>query len=171
MSFDKLKEEELRHAAELFAVDLDSAVVNNKLNRKMAAAAFAEEGVTYDMYTELVAQHEKARQELAEAEAKEAELAAQREAATIKAADLGVDDEDVEPEADYVLAPRKRKRPSQQDILVKMERQNPYYEVNGKVFTREHPFVLMTEDEAQGVFDAEWGFRQATPREAAEYYS
>jgi hypothetical protein len=56
-------------------------------------------------------------------------------------------------------------------VLVKMERANPSYDANGHVFTRDHPFIAMTEDEAQMIFDLETGFRLATPSEVKEYYS
>lgn len=56
-------------------------------------------------------------------------------------------------------------------VLVKMERMNHSYQTNGYTFTREHPFVAMSEKEAQGIFDTQPGFRLATPREAQEYYA
>jgi hypothetical protein len=56
-------------------------------------------------------------------------------------------------------------------ILVRMDKANPSYTVYGHTFTQEHPFVAMTEEEAQQVFDTEPGFRPATPREAQEFYN
>jgi hypothetical protein len=56
-------------------------------------------------------------------------------------------------------------------ILVKMDRANPLYEVNSYTFTSKHPFVAMPEDDAQAIFDAERGFRIATPSEARNFYS
>lgn len=56
-------------------------------------------------------------------------------------------------------------------ILVRMDRSNPSYSTHGFVFTQQHPFVAMTEDEAQVIFDTEIGFRPATPREAQEFYN
>lgn len=56
-------------------------------------------------------------------------------------------------------------------ILVKMDRANPLYEVNSYTFTSKHPFVAMPEDDAQAIFDAEKGFRIATPSEARSFYS
>lgn len=67
---------------------------------------------------------------------------------------------------------KKAFRPTAELVLVKMDRANPMYEANGFMFTREHPFVPMTEDQAMDLFDLEpEGFRFATPREAQEYYS
>jgi len=56
-------------------------------------------------------------------------------------------------------------------VLVKMERNNHSYQTNGFEFSQEHPFVAMSEDDAQKIFDTQQGFRLATPREAQEYYA
>lgn len=80
--------------------------------------------------------------------------------------------ENIEPLEDTaIVAKTTRRAKKPDDVLLKMTRQNPYFEVYGKVFTKEHPFVICTEDEAQLIIDAEEGFAIATPREAAQYYS
>lgn len=56
-------------------------------------------------------------------------------------------------------------------ILVRMDKANPSYTVYGYTFTQDHPFVAMSENEAQRIFDTEPGFRPATPREAQEFYN
>ena len=56
-------------------------------------------------------------------------------------------------------------------VLVKMDRSNHSYNVGAYTFTQEHPFVAMSETEAQRIFDTQAGFRLATPREAQEYYA
>jgi hypothetical protein len=56
-------------------------------------------------------------------------------------------------------------------VLVKMDRDNHSYSTSGYTFTQEHPFVAMSESEAQSIFDALEGFRLATPREVQEYYA
>jgi hypothetical protein len=56
-------------------------------------------------------------------------------------------------------------------VLVKIERNNHSYQVGVYQFTQEHPFLAMSESEAQKIFDTEAGFRLATPREAQEYYA
>jgi hypothetical protein len=56
-------------------------------------------------------------------------------------------------------------------ILVKMERNNHSYQTGGHEFSQEHPFVAMSETDAQRIFDTQEGFRLATPREAQEYYA
>jgi len=55
-------------------------------------------------------------------------------------------------------------------VLVKMERGNMSYQVGNYVFSYEHPFVPMTESDAQRIFDTYEGFRLATPREVQEFY-
>ncbi|MBM3211209.1 hypothetical protein FJZ33_03250 [Candidatus Poribacteria bacterium] len=56
-------------------------------------------------------------------------------------------------------------------VLVRMMRENFRYDTMGFTFTKEHPFVAMSNDEAQEIFDKEEGFRLATPREVQEYYN
>lgn len=60
---------------------------------------------------------------------------------------------------------------SGKEILVKMTRLNPSYQWGKYIFTKEHPFLVMPEDDAQDLFDSEEGFAPANPREAANYYN
>jgi hypothetical protein len=55
-------------------------------------------------------------------------------------------------------------------VLVRMTRPNFRYDIMGHTFTKDHPFVAMTEKDAQAIFDKEEGFRLATPKEAQEFY-
>jgi hypothetical protein len=59
-------------------------------------------------------------------------------------------------------------------LLVKMERQNPAYEVRTPggtyEFTTRHPFLPINEDDAEFIFDTEDGFRLATPKEVKSFY-
>lgn len=55
--------------------------------------------------------------------------------------------------------------------LVKMERLNRSYEVRGVVFTKEHPYALVAEEDAEWITENEEGFRYASPKEAKEFYS
>ena len=55
--------------------------------------------------------------------------------------------------------------------LLKMLRGNGTYEIRGIKFTREHPFALVPEEDAEFIVENDAnGFRYATPKEAAEYY-
>jgi hypothetical protein len=70
------------------------------------------------------------------------------------------------------LEPKKAKKTIVgETVLVRMERANPTYQVNGYVFTKEHPYVAMSVDDAEYLFSNEKGFRMATPREVQEYYN
>lgn len=57
-------------------------------------------------------------------------------------------------------------------MVVKMTRNNPRYDAAGFTFTKQHPYVAMTVEQAQELFDLEpEGFTVATPREVQEFYS
>jgi hypothetical protein len=66
---------------------------------------------------------------------------------------------------------KKVKLTKENTVLVRMDRANPSYDVHGYTFTQLHPFIAMSEDEAQRIFDTEIGFRLATPKEAQEFYN
>lgn len=59
-------------------------------------------------------------------------------------------------------------------VLLKMERKNPTYDILGHRFTKDQPFQVMSEDEAQKVIDTAelegGGFRVASPAEARSYF-
>lgn len=80
--------------------------------------------------------------------------------------------EEAEDVADEIL-PRfdSKKEISKDEVLVRMTRENFRYDIMGYTFTKDHPFVAMSEDKAQEIFDKEEGFRLATPKEVQEYYS
>lgn len=63
-----------------------------------------------------------------------------------------------------------KKENAADNVLVKMERDNFRYDIQGYTFTKEHPFVAMSPDSAQKIFDKEVGFRLATPKEVQDYY-
>jgi hypothetical protein len=56
-------------------------------------------------------------------------------------------------------------------LLVRMTRDNHRYDIHGYTFTKDHPFVAMSEDDAQKIFDTEEGFRLATPKEVQDFYN
>lgn len=79
---------------------------------------------------------------------------------------LGAEKADVD-----VPAPKVNKKAGDNAVLVRMDRENPAYEINGYKFTREHPYVAMSQEDADFIFDTQIGFRMATPREVQEYYN
>lgn len=67
-----------------------------------------------------------------------------------------VEEEEVEDEDDYVV--------------VKMIRTNFTYEIRGYKFTRQHPYALVKEEDADYLIEVDEGFRMASPRELKEFY-
>ena len=63
------------------------------------------------------------------------------------------------------------KQQPEDTVLVRMTRENFRYDIIGFTFTKQHPFVAMTKDQAQEIFDKEEGFRLANPKEVQEFYS
>ena len=55
-------------------------------------------------------------------------------------------------------------------LLVRMRRANPSFEYRRYTFTQEHPYVLMSVDDANVLLRMETGFVIATPEEAKEFY-
>ena len=64
-----------------------------------------------------------------------------------------------------------KKAQDKDEVLVRMTRANFRYDTMGYTFTKDHPFVAMSEDKAQEIFHKEEGFRLATPKEAQDFYS
>jgi len=56
-------------------------------------------------------------------------------------------------------------------VLVRMTRDNARYDIHGNTFTKAHPFIALTEEQAQEIFNTEEGFRLATPKEVQDFYS
>lgn len=56
-------------------------------------------------------------------------------------------------------------------VLLKMIRTNRTYQIRGYTFKTDHPFALVTEDDADYLIEVDGGFRIASPKEARAYYS
>lgn len=84
---------------------------------------------------------------------------------------LNAEKEEAEEEQEEAPKPKAKKADKSNTVLVKMERKNPSYQTYGYIFSQEHPFVAVSEEDAQEIFDNEAGFRMATPREVQEFYS
>lgn len=54
--------------------------------------------------------------------------------------------------------------------LLRMQRENSTYEIRGYKFTKEHPYGIVSESDAEWIVENDQGFRYATPREAQEFY-
>lgn len=163
MSFDKLGLPELRRTAEEdFAVSLSD---DEKKSKKLILTALHESGVTFAQYLECNPD-QKEKFGIVD-EAPQAEEKAPENVVTSAQA-TGT-------EAVEIVT--KEERPNlttNQQWLVKMERQNPLFEVHGPSgkmhkFTQDHPYVLMDAVDAEVVL-REDGFRQAYPSEVSDYY-
>ncbi len=77
-------------------------------------------------------------------------------------------------EVEEVVAPAQVIDDNTATVVVKMTRKNPTYEAeaHGRVyrFTKENPFVLLREDDADVILEREEGFRVASPKEVREFY-
>lgn len=78
-----------------------------------------------------------------------------------------IETEDVKPRS----LPERGGKNAGGQVLMKMVRANPTYQIRGYTFTKKHPFVLVSSDDADYIIDNLDGFRIASPREAEEYYS
>lgn len=64
-----------------------------------------------------------------------------------------------------------KKEQDKDSVLVRMDRANFRYDILGFTFTKEHPYVAMSQEKAQAIFDKEEGFRLATPKEVQDFYN
>ena len=110
-------------------------------NKVEILSVLLEEGVTFDMYNKFV---EAEREQIEEPERVE-EVVKQK--------------------------PQDLKKQNKDKVLIKMERHNFTYQTYGHSFSKDHPFIAMSEKDAQTIFDNEQGFRMATPKEVQEFYS
>lgn len=84
-----------------------------------------------------------------------------------------LDNKEEEEEMSVEVLPKfdPNKKLKEDMVLVKMTRSNFRYDIIGFTFTKEHPFVAMSNENAQAIFDKEEGFRLATPKEVQEFYN
>ncbi len=160
MSFDKLKRDALYElATENFAVE-----VSETANKQQIIAALAENGVTWEMA--------KVFDKNAAAVAEETEAAPQPAPGVITSAQAQMKEV---PQPAPVVEEEDKPEPvsvatTQDFLLLKMERENPRYEIRGYKFTQKDPFVLVKSSDADFILTHEEGFKQASPSEAKEYY-
>jgi len=81
------------------------------------------------------------------------------------------DIEDNKEEIEVLPRFNAKKSQDKDSVLVRMERANHRYDAMGFTFTSTHPFVAMSEEQAQEIFDREEGFRLATPKEVQDFYN
>ena len=79
--------------------------------------------------------------------------------------------EEEEMATEIIAKPDNKKTNPEDTVLVKMERDNYRYDIQGFTFTKEHPYIAMDKETAQEIFDKEEGFRLATPKEVQDFYN
>lgn len=172
MSFKKMKRDDLYAlATENFGVE-----VSETANHSQIMAALAEMGVTWDMAkvydkNAAVIAEEEALEEAARIETSRANVitSAQAQVKTAPAVTVSETPRGVNVEVEAV--PVAVVAPVQPDvILLKMERENGRYDIRGHRFTRDNPFALVQIDDASYILENIEGFKQASPKEAKEFY-
>lgn len=148
--FKDLSVVELKAVAESFAVDLNGITKKADIIKEIE-----ENGVTFHMYQQLLAPDVDDSFEPAD------DLEPTPVDPGVTEVPLPNEPAD-EPEAVEEVVP--------DEVLVKMTRPNFSYQVRGYRFTRDHPFLLVSEEDADYLVEQDGGFRTATPREAREYY-
>lgn len=144
MSFNDMTLIDLKKVAEEFGVDSPVKITKQKLIDMLA-----EEGVTYDVYKHF----DKISKDAEEKKAAQQEQQVQQQQ-MIQMQQF---------QQPQFYAPR--------NILVKMDRSNLSYQTGRYVFTQEHPYVAMPEQDATEIFATESGFRMANPAEVQSFYS
>lgn len=147
MSFEKMKRDELYDmATKNFAVDVSEIATKQQI-----IAALAESGVTWDMARTFDANAAAVAQEEVLEEASVITTAAVKEVP--------------------VLVVERPVAPARPEVVVlRMDRENPTYQIRGYKFTRESPYAVVKSEDADFILSHEDGFKIASPREVQEYY-
>ena len=178
-SFEDLKPTELyRSAIEDFALPVE---VEDKNKKKVLLAAFLEGGVTWKDYVDQHPEVAPSEEEVQEAALKDSLASGQVITSnapshnTVDSAPGAVEpenkwDEEKEETVEEVIVAKPLDTNTTQKYLIKMVRDNPLYETRGYRFTKEHPYNLVSAEDAEYMLTKEDGFRQATPSELQEFY-
>lgn len=150
-SFEELNKEELVAAALSFG----SSAEGTKAELKADLMDF---GITWNMYEKAFG--------LADADPVEQEE-------FVLPVPLDLDDvEEVEETVTEIITAEAQPRLAPADnYLIRMVRENPYFEFKSYKFTQEKPYAIMKADDAQVILESEEGFRQAFPAELSDFYS
>ena len=144
MSFQSLNKDVLQQVADEFAVEW----TNENPTKNQMLKDLDEEGITWAMYKQAFPDPED------EPEVEDEPV-----------------DEDDDPNEEDTSQASKKFSAKPKEVLVKMTRANPTYEVRGYFFTKTHPFLPVSPDDADFLVDTLGGFKIASPREVEEFYS
>src|SRR6476646_3841656 len=150
-SFKDLKKEQLVAAAEYFGTESEG-------NVESLRADLADGGITWAMYHNVFIDPDNP---IAEAVTPD------------EPAKVDVEDWTDAQEGETVTVTTAPAVPvlTQEKYLIKMVRENPYFEFKKYKFTQEKPYALMDAKDAQEILSTERDFRQAFPDELQEFYS
>lgn len=163
MKLSEMNKTEILEIAEEFGTD-----ATEDLNEAQIIARLVEDGVTQEMVDTFLDGKAARIEALEKAEAEAAAAAAAEEAAVITSAAVTGKGRGRAKAA--VAAPvAKVEVPDQ--VLIYMDRENPTYKIRGYTFTKDHPFALVREADAEYIVEHEEGFSYATPKQAREFYS
>lgn len=162
--FEDLTAAELyRSALEDFAIPVEES---DKTKKKVLLAAFAESGVHWADY---VAQHPEVVPEPVVSEPQVPRNVVTSEDVAPEVVSRVEEEKAADVEPNIIVAEPPRAKP--QDVfLIKMTRDNVLFETRGHRFTQDHPYALVSPDDAEFILTQEDGFRQATPGELSEFY-
>ena len=145
MAFTDLTQKELVAVAEMFGTDVKSTESKASIIGKLGV-----DGVTYESYLDLV-------------------KAVRDEADDIE--ELTVyDDTPLVVDEVAPVVPAVVVVPEPECQLIKMERKNETYQINGYTFKQSHPYALVKEEDADYLVENIKGFRPANGREIREFY-
>lgn len=171
VKIDKLDKVGLLALAEAYGLD--------ELSEKDTAATIKKELNDFGITDEFLAEEEAKERAAAKGGVITSEDMAPVEDNNVPAVDLAdhVDDADEEEEYVTIRVPKSRAADAKaavlprDKVLMKMVRENFYYEVKGYSFSKQHPFVLVDSATADYLVENEDGFRPASPKEAQDFYS
>jgi len=155
MAFEDLKKKELEAIADYYGTDSDG-------NKSDIVERLGDDGVSWEDF-------EAHRDFIFPPDPEPVDEPEPEEVAPVEEPTVEVPE--VEPEVQQVEEPADAELAKDEGlVLVKMTRINRVYEIAGKRFTRSHPFILVDRATADKILEKD-GFREASHKEAEEYYS
>lgn len=168
MSLQSLKVDELKELAAFYTVEPKVADPDHGPTKKELLAALAEEEVSKEDYETFLEAKAAGTDKTAEEKREEAAAAAAAEEET----EAPVESEDeVKADAEEAVEVAEEQDDEEEQVLVKMERKNPTFQVGKHLFTSAHPFKSVSTADAENLLKNYKGFRLALPSEVKDYYN
>jgi hypothetical protein len=184
-NFNELTVKELHGVATQFGVDLDGITKKADIITELG-----DLGVTWELYTKALEAAEEASRQAEEDAGYEEELDPVFEPETLVdetpqvvvveqpvVVPVAVEPEPVMTREQWLALEGVPSMPAARvsldavgPVLIKMTRPNFSYEIRGYKFTKQHPYVLVEEDDADYLIETDGGFRLASPKELRDFY-